>query len=300
MAVLQIVASRPLAGKTAIAAALARGLASSTTVRLVRTGSGSAAEEDAATFADYSFASTPGQVLATRALRGFDANETVIVEPDAGDVPLSSAAALVVVRGEPTEDDAALGKKLGEHLVGSIATDVAPDRIEEVARALTNFDLRPLALIPEDRVIAAPCVAEIRDILKAQVLYEGENDHEVVEDVLVGPVYADPARPHFRRFASKAILAPFNKTDLHLAAIETQAACLIITGGHDPSPYVVNRAQGESTTVLLAPDETPETITSLSDVWLSSRFRGVSKAEAAFGHLQGRLDFEGLLKKLSS
>src|SRR3989304_236065 len=67
----------------------------------------------------------------------------------------------------------------------------------------------------------APGVAELRDALGARVLFEGDNEREVVEDVLIAPVYADPARPHFRRFESKAVLAPFNNTDLHLAAIET-------------------------------------------------------------------------------
>ena len=60
--------------------------------------------------------------------------------------------------------------------------------------------------------------------------------------------------------------APFNKTDLHLAIIDTNAACLVITGGRDPSPYVLDRAQHDATTILLAPHQTPETIAALSGV----------------------------------
>jgi BioD-like phosphotransacetylase family protein len=158
--------------------------------------------------------------------------------------------------------------------------------------------MRPLAVVPEDLMLASPSVGEIRDILQAKVLYDGENDLEVVEDVLLSPVYADPARPHFRRFASKAVLSPYNKTDFHLAAIDTQAACLVLTGGGAPSPYVVDRARGESTTVLLAPHETPETLTEMSEVWSRSRFRGERKAEAMSALLEGRLDIPGLLRKL--
>ena len=298
MPVLQVVSSRPLAGKSTIAAALARGLTSEGAVRLIRAGQGPAAEQDAETFAAFTFASTAGRPVPNDALSGLEGGGIVIVEPDAGDVPLPSAGAVVVVRGEVSEGDAALGAQLGDRLAGSIATNVPPGRIEEVARALTNANLRPLALIPEDRRLAAPCVDEIREALDAEVLYEGENAHEVVEDFLVAPVYSDPASPHFRRFASKAVLAPFNKTDLHLAAIETRAVCLVITGGGEPSPYVHNRALGEATTVLLAKGETPATIAALSDVWLTSRFRGMSELEAAYSHLQGRLDFAGLLKKI--
>jgi BioD-like phosphotransacetylase family protein len=298
MAVLQIVAAKERAGKTAVAVALARGLAAQGRVRLVRAGSGSSAAADAISFASYLFASTPGVAVDTAALSGFPENETVIVEVDAGATPMSSASTLLVVRTEVSEEDKALAASLGDRLVGTIATDVPATEIESVARELTNSGMRPLAVVPEELLLAAPSVGEIRDALKAEVLYEGENDLEVVEDVLLSPVYADPARPHFRRFASKAVLAPFNKTDFHLAAIDTRAACLVITGGRTPSPYVVNRAQGEATTVLLAPHETPETVSELSDVWLNSRFRGDRKAETMHALLESRLDIPGLLRKL--
>jgi hypothetical protein len=122
----------------------------------------------------------------------------------------------------------------------------------------------------------------------------------VVEEVLIGPVYADPARPHFQRYASKAVLAPFNKTDLLLAAIETGAACVVVTGGGRLSPYVLDRAQGESTTLLLTDTETPQAVSSLAEVWLSSRFRGERKAQAVLDRLIPRLDFTALARRLGA
>jgi hypothetical protein len=298
MAVLQVVASKERAGKSAVAVALARGFSASGPVRLVRSGAGEAAAADAVNFGSYLFASTPGVAVDTAALAGFSNEETVIVEADAGSIPMAGVATLVVLRGEASDEDKALATTLGDRLVGTIATDVPSTQVEAVARDLTNAGLRPLAILPEDRALAAPSVGEIRDILNAQVLYEGENELEVVDDVLLSPVYADPARPHFRRFASKAVLSPFNKTDFHLAAIDTGAACLVITGGRDPSPYVVDRAQGEPITVLLAPHETPETLTEMSDVWLTSRFRGERKAEAMYALLERNFDIPSLLRKL--
>ncbi len=224
--------------------------------------------------------------------------ETLIVELDAGATPDAKLPALIAVHGTPSDEDRALAASLGERLVGSIATSVNPGAVEDVARALTNGDLRPLGLLPEDRILAAPSVGEIEAALETRVLYDGENERQVVEDVLIGPVYADPARPHFRRFASKAVLAPFNKTDLHLAAIETEAACLVITGGHDPSPYVIDRAQHGTTTLLLSKHDTPGTVAAMADVWSRTRFRGERKAEAAYAHLEGRLDFEALARKI--
>jgi BioD-like phosphotransacetylase family protein len=298
MASLQVVSTEPFAGKTTLAVVLAHALTQAgNRARLVRAGSGPEADEDAETFTAYTFAATPGSAVSLARVPAAGADETVIVELDAGADP-AAAPALVAIRGAPSDADIELAKALDDRLIGSVAIAVAPKAIESVARAMTNGGLRPLALLPEDRVLAAPSVGELRDALGAEVLFAGENERATIEDVLVGPVFADPARPHFRRFASKAVLAPFNKTDLHIAAIETEAACLIITGGRSPSPYVVDRAQHGETTVLLAPQPTAQTIASLSDVWYTSRFRGERKLAAAAAHLQGRLDLTALLRKI--
>jgi BioD-like phosphotransacetylase family protein len=264
-------------------------------VRLARVGSSEAANSDAAAFAAFLFATSTGRPATEAPAPATD--ETVVYETDAGAAFVTDPTVLVV-RGSVSEEDVAGGRALGDRLAGTIATDVAPGAIDAVGRDLTNGGLRPMAVIAEDRMLAAPCVADIQIALGAEILYSGDNDLEVIEDILIAPVYADPARPHFRRFESKAVLAPFNKTDLHLVAIETQAACLVITGGGRPSPYVVDRAQGEATTVLLTRNETPQTLASLADVWMASRFAGERKAAAILEHLQRRLDLAALLRRV--
>ena len=300
MPTLQLISTRPGAGKSAIAAGIAMGLArAGSTVRLVRAGSSEAAHADAAGFADLLFASSSGTPVPVSALDlSATPNEVVILELDAGAEPIAGTPAIVVTPATVTDADRALVGKLKDRLVGSIATRVGEARTESVARDLTNAGLRPLAILPEERVLAAPSVDEIRDELGAELLYDGENGAEVVEDVLIAPVYADPARPHFRRFPHKAILAPYNKTDLLIASIESNAACLVITGGSAPSPYVFDRAQHGETTVMLSAHETPGTVAALGDVWFRSRFRGERKASAAHALLASRLDLSGLLRKL--
>jgi BioD-like phosphotransacetylase family protein len=300
MANLHILSTAASAGRTALAVGIAQGLAASgARVRMLRAGDDAAAREDAATFAQYLFAAAAPAPVAPAAISAAPAGQIQVIEMPAGEEP-ATGPAMIALRAGPSDADQALARKLGDRLIGSVAFAVVPARTESVARDMTNAGLRPLALLPEDRLLAAPSISELRDALAARVLFAAENEHETVEDVLVAPVYADPARPHFRRFASKAVLAPFNKTDLHIVAIETEAACLVITGGRDPSPYVVDRAQHGTTTVLLAPRETPQTIASLSEVWLTSRFRGERKAAAVAEHLRGRIDFAALARKIEA
>jgi BioD-like phosphotransacetylase family protein len=295
---LQVVSSLPRAGKTTIAVGLARGLAGEGgRIQLLRTGSSEAAAADAATFASFVFAAAPAEPVKRDAAQAASGHLAVI-EVDSGHEPLD-AAAVVVVRGAPTAEDTALAKKLGQRLAGTIATLVPPREVEDIARALTNSDMRPLAVITEDRRLAAPSVEDIRHALAADVLYEGDNLGVPVEDVLVAPVYTDGAKLHFQRFgSSRAVMTPSYKTDLILAAIEAQASAVIVTGGHQPSHYVIDRAQGQPVTLLLAQHQTPAAVAALGDVWTSSAFAGEAKADAIASLLSERIDWANLLKKL--
>lgn len=299
MPVLQIVSSAPHSGKSTVATAVAQAIArQGRRVRLERIGKGEAAENDAQTFGEFLFAGSGGVPLTQPPTA--DKDEIVVVELDGGTAPLPNIPALLAVHTASKPDDKVFATSLDGGLLGSIAVAVDPKEIESVARDLTNDGLRPLALLPEDIMLAAPSVGEIRIALSAAILYDGDNASDVVEDVIIAPVYADPARPHFHRFERKAILAPFNKTDLHLAAITSQAACLVITGGKQPSPYVIDRAQHDSTTVLLTQGDTPATVAALGSVWVQGRFQGENKAAAALALLDSRLDIAGLLRKLDA
>jgi hypothetical protein len=297
MPALQVVASRALAGKTTVAVALGQGMASAgAAVRLERVGAGAPAEADAATFAGCLFAASSGAPVAAGAVKA-PAEGILIVEGEAGEA-LAGLPAVLVVHAAPSEADVAQAAKLGGALVGSIATAVHPGRVDAIAREMTDAGLRPLGLLPEDRTLAGPSVDDIRAALRAEVLYDAGNGAEGVRDVVVAPVYTDPARPHFARYESKAILTPFNKTDLQLAAVESGAACLVITGGGRPSPYVLDRVQHDAVTVLVAPGGTVASVAALSGVWGASRFSGEAKAAAAAALLASRLDLAAFLKRL--
>ena len=299
MPLLQVISTAPRAGKTTVAAGLAQGLArEGRHVDLLRVGASEAAADDARTFASYLFASAPAEPVPREPLKAAP-DRVVVVEIDAGDEPLD-APAVVVVRGGPSAEDAGLGKRLGGRLIGSIATVVPFTAIEDVARALTNADLRPLAVLPEDACLAAPSVEDIRHALAADVLHEGENFQVAIENLLVAPVYTDGAKVHFRRYrGTAAVLAPSYKTDLLLAAIEAEASCVIVTGGHQPSHYVMDRVEREPVTLLLAQHQTPAAVSALSDVWTASAFAGEAKAEAVFALLESRIDWAALIKKLA-
>jgi BioD-like phosphotransacetylase family protein len=299
MPILQVVSSKPRAGKSTVAASVGAALArAGNSVQLLRSGSAEGADRDAAAFSELLFAAAPSQATPRDRLPSSSAAYTII-ELEAADEPLE-APAVMVVRGSPAAEDEALGKKLGQALIGTIATVVSPGNVDGVATDLTNMGLRPLAVMTEDPRLASPSVEDIRHALAADVLFEGENYRLPIENVVVAPVYTDGAKLHFRRFpGARAVLTPSYKTDLILAAIEAEAACVIITGGHQPSAYVIDRAHHEPVTLLLAQHQTPAAVAALSDVWTASAFSGQAKVDAALSQLDGRMDWPSFAKKLA-
>jgi BioD-like phosphotransacetylase family protein len=298
MPLLQVLSTSPRAGKSSVAAGVAFELAKrGRQVHLYRAGRSDNAAADAETFSELPFAVAPAEPLGDQRVTAPE-GVLAIVELEAGQAPIE-APAILVARGKPTEEFGALTGALGGRLIGAIVTAVPARQTEDVARALANAGVRVLAVLPEDRALAAPNVEDIRQALAADVMYEGDNFRLPVQEVLVAPVYTDGFKLHLRRFeASKAVLAPSYKTDLLLAAIEADAACVVMTGGHRPSPYVLDRVQGQPTTLLLAQQQTPAAVAAMSDVWGASPFRGEEKVAAMASLLGPRIDWDDLLTRL--
>jgi BioD-like phosphotransacetylase family protein len=298
MPLLQVLSTSPRAGKSSVAAGIAFALARrGRTVHLYRAGGSENAAADAEAFSELPFVSALAEPVADARVAPPE-GVLAIVELDAGQAPVD-APAVVVARGKPTEEFGALASALGQRLAGVVLTAVPARQTEDAARALTSAGVGVLAVLPEDRALAAPNVDDIRSALAADVMYEGENFRLPVQEVLVAPVYTDGFKLHLRRFeASKAVLAPSYKTDLLLAAIEAEAACVVMTGGHRPSHYVLDRVQGQPTTLLLAQQQTPAAVAAMSDVWGGSPFRGEEKAAAMAAVLEARVNLDELLARL--
>jgi BioD-like phosphotransacetylase family protein len=77
----------------------------------------------------------------------------------------------------------------------------------------------------------------------------------------------------------KAVVTRFEKTDVQLAALGTPLACLLLTRGQQPSPYLFDRAQGLGVPVLLTARTTPEAMEALGEAYVEARFGGNRKLE---------------------
>jgi len=282
---LVVVTSRtPGSGKTAVAAAIARHYAyEGRPVRLVRVRSeadGSNAAADAAFFGSLAFApgsaSVPGDWAAANA---HDPGITVL-EADFPEA-FPDGAKVVAVRRSGVEEAAIDGAVV-------TVTTFAPSAAAPGGDGAVS--------IPEDRTLAGFSVTELRAALNAEVLVEGDDIGTTCDNLVIAPIASDAGQPYFRRFGTQAVVVRFDKTDMHLAAMQADPVCLVLTGGRQPSGYLFDAASAKGVPVLLSTTDTENTVIALEGIFDRTRFAGERKLDRLAEVLEATTIFETLAR----
>lgn len=274
MTLILVAGVAPAAGATTVAVGLAHRLAYAghnvRLARLARLGGDARAAVDAAAFASVEFSDSTGAPI---------------------DAPLPDAVGVVTILEAPSGADAAA--LASEHGARLVLVGPAGSAIPAGATLLVNHaDTTGLRRLGEDRLLAAPTVGRLIEASGAQVLTRSrDGEAAVCEHLVIGAISHDAADAYFNRFPRRAVIARAEKVDLALAAMLTGSECLILTGGHDPSPYILDRAAStRDTTLLLAPGGTVETMRDLEGTFGTASFSGEAKVERIGGLMRVAID----------
>lgn len=287
-----VTSSLPGEGKTGVAAAIARHYAYlGRPVRLVRVLSsedGSNVRDDAAYFHSLAFApGSPLGAVPAEEVTSPAAEDVVVVEADLTAAAAIPGATVVLV----ARNEAPGTTPSGLSLAAVVVTDVAGIGVKPVVQAGSPFVLK----LPEDRSLAGFSVAEAKSALSADTLVAGDGDEPTCDYLVVAPIASDAGQPYFRRFDTKAVVVRFDKTDQHLAAMQANPACLILTGGRRPSDYLFDAASAKGIPVLLSRTDTENTVIALEHIFDRTRFHGERKLE----RMAALLDATGLYEALN-
>jgi BioD-like phosphotransacetylase family protein len=273
MSVLLVGSSQPRVGRSTVASALAYRFArAGTPVTLARLAGDDSAGADARTFASLEqVAAAGGSPLSIEDLRQLASAHVVVEAPPGPVAELADRlnAKVVEVRSpsSPRLDGA----------TGAIVTGVAADDV-------TAFAAQGgvLAALPEDRTLACPSASDIADALQGKWLVEAER-HDAIGRVMIGTVASDAASPYFAGRERTCVITRYDKTDIQLAALLTDVELLVLTGGGQPSPYLLDRVAGahDQVSVLLAQSNTLDAMRSIEGLFGRSRFEGQGKLERA-------------------
>ena len=297
MSLVAVTSASPGSGKTTVAVLLAYGLLAQGQ-RVLPLRAKDPAEEagraaaDAAVLASIEGvrAPTAGPVdpaEAARRAREAGKDGVTVVEAPAAAAGVASKGGWRFVLAVPGLSDASLeaSRALARDLgvpppAKAVAIRVPSHRLPEAPAVLAGFDLDCLGVLPEDGLLAAPRVGELARALQATYLYEDGDPDAVAEHLMIGSVGADPGQPYFGRHERKAAITRFDKTDVQLAALASPPlACLILTGGQEPSPYLLDRVQSEEVPILLTRHETVAAMQVLGEIYGATRLGGPEKLE---------------------
>lgn len=132
----------------------------------------------------------------------------------------------------------------------------------ELKPAVEASGLRVLGQLPEDRSLRGSAVSGLAEYLHANVVAGNDFLDNEFQSVMIGAMSHQHATtlPYFQRMDKKIVVTGGDRIDIHMGALGTPTAALVLTGGYHPDPVVVERAEAENVPILEVLPETPDTL----------------------------------------
>ncbi len=137
--------------------------------------------------------------------------------------------------------------------------------------------MRLIAMVPEDRTLAAPSLGAIAETLEAEASFLNGARDRVIDRPVVSAISVDPAQGYFARYDPNAVIVRGDKPDQQLGALNAGAPCLIVTGGLPLLSYVEDRAREEEIPLLRTRYDTVTTVERLESLYAATPFSGGAK-----------------------
>lgn len=191
---------------------------------------------------------------------------------------------------------------VGDRLLGVLINQVEEPQLEfvqsRVVPFLENRGIPVFGMLPRDPALAGISVDELLAHLGGQLIGRREWCSRTVESLMIGAMGADASLSFFRRRANKAVITGGDRSDLQLAALETDTSALVLTGNIRPAPLVVDRAEDQHVPIILVPDETLTTVDRAERLFGRVRFSHGDKLERFTALLDANFNYDRLYEAL--
>ncbi len=165
-------------------------------------------------------------------------------------------------------------------------------------RFLEGEGIRLLGAIPADRILRSITVSEIAASLGGKMVCAQDKGDELVESMMVGAMGQEQALRLFRKQANKVVVTGGDRPDIQLAALETPTKCLILTGGHMPTPMVVGQAQELGVPIIVVEYDTATAVEKVDQAISQQKVHHPKKLEKIRKFIKERVDVDSILEVL--
>ncbi|MCR4317217.1 MAG: phosphotransacetylase family protein [Planctomycetes bacterium] len=193
-------------------------------------------------------------------------------------------------------------KSLGNKLLGVVLNRVPQDRVrwvhDRIRPFLASRGMDLIGIVPEDSVLNAVSIKEIRDTLHGELVIGRDKQSDLIETYQIGAMQVESALSHFRRVKNKAVVIGGDRQDVQLAAMETDTKLLILTGGKYPSDIILSRGNAQGIAILVSKEDTKTTAHKLEALLNYMSLRNENKARQAQTVISKSINFSLLYDKL--
>jgi hypothetical protein len=189
---------------------------------------------------------------------------------------------------------------LGPRFLGAVFNRVQPAQEKFVRETVIPFfgarGVRVLGAVPSDPVLGSVSVRALADSLSASLACGGEDGGKaMIERFCLGAMDVEHALRVFRGIPRKAVVTGGHRTDIQLAALETDTVCLVLTGGVAPNELILARAREKGVAVLTVAEDTMATVDRFENLLGRLRIREPEKIRRGIDLVRASVDTAGLL-----
>ena len=196
------------------------------------------------------------------------------------------------------DDTMAAKARLGDYLKGVVINAVPNEMLDQAKTKLAPYlesrGIPVYGVLPFQQALTAVTIAEIVELLDAQVLTGNNLMGRLVENLTVGAMTVESALPRFRRQVNKAVVTGGDRADIQAAALETSTTALVLTGNLHPSPTILKTAEERGVAVLLVRQNTIQTIEAIENIFGRTRLGQAEKLNRFQAMIAEHLDYKRL------
>jgi len=217
---------------------------------------------------------------------------------------LGAQTLLIAGYSGDTVVDSVLGTQslLGAPLVGTVIVGIPPAQVDSTQQTIRTIlerrGIRVLGMLPEDRLLAAVTVDELVSVLHGTYQCCDSRGRDLVQHLMIGAMEPAHALNYFQRQSHKAVITGGDRPAIQLAALETATCCLILTGGFDPVPDVLSRAQELDVPLVTVDVDTLTAVECAQRLFTNARFRQEKKVQRVVDLFDRHFDYASLYRAM--
>ena len=234
-------------------------------------------------------------------------NATVAKILDANVILISSGGV-----GKPI-DEVMLNKALldreGVNLAGVIVNKVLPEKYDKISRivkmGLTQKNLDVFGVLPYQKVLDIPTMREIKEELKINALFTGENMDKPVENVLIGAMNVKDAMEFLQN--NLLMIIPGDRDDMidvicRMNAGKLKKSCrisgVILSGGIMPKRKAMSNLEKSKIPTLITKEDTYKIASRVNSMIVKLKPQDADKIKIIVDMVEKYVDIEKVLANL--